>query len=448
MGDGAAAQTTGRRPSILFVNQHYWPDFASTGQHLTDLAEHLAASGFDVHVLCSRGRYVAGRVQAPAMEVHNGVTIRRLGGTGFGRARHLGRLIDYAGFYGQFALRMLFGRRFDLVVTLTTPPLLHATAALASRVRRQAYGIWSMDLHPEAEFALGMLSPRSPAGRLLAALDRSGYRSADFVVELGACMRRRLDAKGVADDRLHTIPVWSKRGEIDPIPAGENPLRRELGLEDKFVVMYSGNAGLAHTFDEVLEAAVHLRDHEATRFVFVGNGPRREAIEAFKKEHRLDNVSYLDYFPRESIRYSLPLGDIHLLTLRPEFAGIAVPGKLYGIMAAGRPVLMVGPPDSAPAQTIREQEIGEVFPAGRPGSGARLAEAILKYHDDEQLRRTAGERARSSFLQHFEQEVACDAWLDLLTRHFAGAAETPASAADINARSIESMQPALSATST
>src|SRR5690554_2733642 len=112
------------RPSILFVNQHYHPDFASTGQHLTDLAEHLVADGIDVSVLCSRGRYLAGELDVPDEEVHNGVHIYRVRASSFGRGTHLGRLIDYATFYVRTVGALINRHRYDYVVFLTTPPLL------------------------------------------------------------------------------------------------------------------------------------------------------------------------------------------------------------------------------------------------------------------------------------------------------------------------------------
>lgn len=401
-------------PSILFVNQHYWPDFASTGQHLTDLAEHLAAEGFDVHVLCASGRYTAGAVEAPRREKRNGVSIRRLRTTGFGRGSHLGRLIDYGSFYAQVMRHFLFGSRYDLVITLTTPPLLSAAAAMGRRLKGQRYAVWSMDLHPDAEFALGMLSPSGPVGRTLEALNAYAYRTADFVVELGACMRERLLAKGVEADALHRIPVWSRKDEIEPLAPEDNPLRERLGLENQFVVMYSGNAGLAHCFEEVVEAAERLKEHDDITFLFVGNGPRREAIEAAAEERGLRNLRYLDYFPREDLRYSLPLGDVHLLTLRESFAGIAVPGKLYGIMAAGRPLLMVGPEESEPAQVIRREGIGKVVRPGVPGSAKALAEAISTLRNNPRKTWALGRRAHEVFLDHFEQEAVCRRWAHVL----------------------------------
>src|SRR5438477_928042 len=142
---------------LLLVNQHYYPDVASTGQHLTDLAEYLAAEGYAVEVLTGRGKYVAGKMDAPASEVRNGVRIKRLRTTSFGRQSHLGRVVDYLSFYVRVLGALLLGHRRDGVLFLTTPPLLGFLGAIARVVRGQRYGVWSMDLHPDAEVASGML---------------------------------------------------------------------------------------------------------------------------------------------------------------------------------------------------------------------------------------------------------------------------------------------------
>ncbi len=413
------------RPSILFVNQHYWPDVASTGQHLTDLAEYLAAEGFDVRVLCGRGRYLAGTLEVPSRDIHNGVRIRRLRTTGFGRGSFVGRAIDYAGFYVQALLRGLFGRRHDMVVYLTTPSLLSFVGRVVKAIRRQPYGVWSMDLHPEIEEALGVFRANAPHTRVLHAIGRAGDRGAAFVVDLGSHMKRRLVERGVNEERTHTIPVWSQRDEIGALPPTENPLRRELGLTDRFVVMYSGNAGLAHRFDEVLEAMSRMKDDPTTFFLFVGGGPRRTAIESFASEHAIENFRYLDYFPRERLGESLSLGDAHLLTLRHDMSGLAVPGKLYGIMAAGRPVLVVGPRGCESAETVAACGAGAVVDPEPADGTASLAHdpigdivgRLARWRDDPAERDEIGTRARDAFLAGFEKDVCCRAWHKLLLSH-------------------------------
>ena len=403
-------------PSLLFVNQHYYPDVASTGQHLTDLAEHLVEDGFQVEVLCASAKYLAGELASPKCEFHNGVHIRRVKTTGFGRGTHFGRILDYASFYFHVLWTLFTGKRVDLVVALTTPPLLGFACALAKKVRGQDYAIWSMDLHPDAEESIGMIKRGSLLSRTLHALNDFGYRNARLVVDLGPHMKRRLLNKGVLAERLKTIVVWNKKDEITPVDRADNPLVEDLGLAGKFVVMYSGNAGLVHRFDEVTEVMRRLRDRDDIFFLFVGGGPRRSEIEGVIEAEGLQNAAYLDYFPREQLDQSLSLGSVHLLTLRNEAAGVAVPGKLYGVMAAGRPIIVVGPGASEPAETTLEEGVGRVVDTqtGSLSLADDLEAAIVALADDPEACDAMGRRARSAFLARYEAEVACGQWADAL----------------------------------
>ena len=399
-----------RPPSLLFVNKHYAPDVAATGQILGDLAEYLAARGHEVRVLASREGYAAGRPAAPASERRNGVDVVRTGGTAFGRGRHAGRIVDYAGYYARVLARLLVGRRYDGVVFLTTPPLLAAVGWLARTLRGQRYGVWSMDLHPDAEIAAGMLRERGLLARGLHAINSLGYRGADFVVDLGPYMRRRIVAKGVRADRTHTVHVWSAGDEIVPVARERNPLVRALGFEDRFVVMYSGNAGVVHEFGPVLRAMELLRDDPRVFFLFVGDGPQRPRIEGFARERALPNFAYLDYFPRSELRHSLPLGDVHLVSLRAEFVGVAVPSKVYGAMAAARPLVFVGPPASEPAETIARAGCGAVVDAAAPDAGERLAAVIRDLAGDPGAREALGQAGRRAFLREYDREPNCAAF--------------------------------------
>jgi glycosyltransferase involved in cell wall biosynthesis len=281
-----------------------------------------------------------------------------------------------------------------------------------------------MDLHPEAEAALGMIESGGLLDRVLRGLADWSYRGADFVVDLGPYMKRRIKKKGVPAEDLRTIPVWNKKEEVFPVPPPENPLMDEVGLTDKFVVMYSGNAGLGHRFEEVLGAAKHFDGHPDIHFLFVGSGPRKDQILDFAERHDLSNFQYLPYFPREQIKHSLSLADVHLLTLRRSFAGIAVPGKLYGILAAGRPVLMVGPEASDSAETIERHEVGQVVDPGqqedRNASTEAVVGAIRRFYEEPERRRELGERGREVFLERFEQETCCDQWAALLREEVGG----------------------------
>jgi glycosyltransferase involved in cell wall biosynthesis len=406
-----------RRPlRLLFVNAHYHPDVAATAHHLTDLAEYLAGRGHDVHVLAGRGKYEAGKVRAPARETRHGVHVRRASSTTFGRGSLVGRLTDYVTFYAQALAALLGPRRYDGVVVLTTPPLLSFAAWIARRLRGRRYAIWSQDLHPDAEFAAGMLRRRGLAGRFLEWANATGYRGADLVVALGAYMRGRLLAKGVAPSRLRTIPVWIGREELAPLDRETNDFLREVGLDGRFVVAYIGNAGIVHDFDAVLEAMDALRDDPRVHFLFVGDGPQRPRIERFAADRGLANVTFRGYLPRERVRALYSAADAHLVSLRAPFVGIAVPTKLYQAMGSARPVVFLGPKRSESADAVREAGAGVVIDPDDGGPAARLVETIRAWCADPALATALGARGRGFVLREHEREVNCAAFEVALAR--------------------------------
>ena len=403
--------SSARPQRLLFINQYYWPDHASTAQHLADLAEGLASRGHEVHVVCSRGGYREGTPRPPRSESHNGVSIHRVDATSLGRRNTLTRMVDYLSFYVRAFWLGLFLPRFDVVATLTTPPIIGLIGTLLRRLKGSRHIYWSMDLHPDASLALGRMSIKHPVVRLLAWVSDLVYKQADKVVVLGSYMSDRIAAKGVRPDRLALIPVWNRRDEIYPIPREGHPLRAELGLEDKFVAMYSGNLGLAHSFGEFLEAARRLSDRDDVVFLFVGDGPRLVEVKAAQEAEGLDNIRFLKYFPREMLHASLSVADVHLISMRAEMTGIVVPGKLYGAMASGRPTVFVGPAHCESADTIRQAGCGATI---RLGDVDALVETLERYAADPDAARLDGEKGRAAFLDRHEREGCCAEWATLV----------------------------------
>jgi glycosyltransferase involved in cell wall biosynthesis len=392
---------------MLFVNQYYWPDHASTAQHLTDLVESLAAEGHECHVLCAQGRYKPGAPRPPAFEVHNGVHIHRVPATSLGRKNTLFRMTDYLSFYARALMMGVTLPRFDVIVTLTTPPIIGLIGTILRRLKGSRHVYWSMDLHPDASLALGRMSRTNPVVAGLAWLSDFVYRQADKVVVLGPYMADRILSKRVRAERVATIPVWSRKDEIYPLPREGHPLRAELGVQDKFVAMYSGNLGLAHSTTEFLEAARRLRDRDDIVFLFVGDGPRMAEVRAAQAAEGLANVRFLDYFPREQLHASLSLADAHLISMRSEMTGIVVPGKLYGVMASARPAVFVGPAHCETADTIRQSDCGLTV---RLGDADGLVEALVTLAGDSETAARLGERGRAAFLQVHERATCCDQW--------------------------------------
>ena len=391
---------------VLFVNQHYWPDTASTGQHLTDVAEHLAHEGHDVRVLCAQT--MPRKQRLATRETRNGVEIQRVS---IRSAAELpGRMRGYAGFHTAVAPRLLATRWPEVIVTLTTPPMLGLWGSLASRLRGVEHVTWLMDHHPDAEFEAGMLSRNSVVGRVLECAYRWTLANASRNVVLGPYQGERVTRRGVDPASLATIPIWSRADEIDAAPGEREALRDELGWNG-FVVLYSGNAGQVHRFDELLSAMKRLEGRPEIHFAFVGGGPRRPEIEEFVARERLTNASFHPALPRERLGALLSAADAHFVSLRPEQVGVSVPSKLYGQLASARPVLFVGPAACETAEDLGASLGGRTFEIGEDEA---LASGIVKLARDPETCREMGARGRTWFLERREKNVACDLWTKLI----------------------------------
>jgi glycosyltransferase involved in cell wall biosynthesis len=321
-------------------------------------------------------------------------------------------MADYLSFYARAVAKALRMPRFDAVVTLTTPPIIGLIGTILRRLKGTSHIYWSMDLHPDASLALRRMSRRNPAVGALAWLSDHVFRQADRVIVLGPYMADRVLEKRVRPDRVATIPVWSRRDEIYPVNRRSNPLRQSLGFdEDTFVAMYSGNLGLAHGFDEFLEAARLLRERRDIVFLFAGGGPRVQQVRDAVEREALTSVRLLDYVPRQELHLSLSMADCHLVSLRPEMTGIVVPGKLYGAMAAARPAVFVGPVHCEPADTIRRAGCGYTI---APGDSAAVVDALTTLAGDLNLARRMGEKGRLAFLTAHERDLCCYQWLETI----------------------------------
>lgn len=303
-------------------------------------------------------------------------------------------------------VRLLSGPKPDVVVGLTTPPILGALAVLVGRLRGARSVYWAMDVHPDVAFALGILSRAGLAGRALSALSGWTVRSADLVVVLGETMAGLLERRGAR--RIAVVHNWADESTIRPLPVDESAYRAARGWGSRFVVLYSGNMGLAHDFDTVLAAAERLETRTDITFAFVGDGPRRKEVERAATARDLKNVEFHSAVPRLALGDGLAAGDIHLVTLRPEVPGLLVPSKIYGILAAGRPTLYVGPPVG---------EVHDIVVSAGCGTAVSnddveaLASSIAGYVDDLARRAREGLAARSFFEGRFTKAKQTRAFL-------------------------------------
>ncbi len=395
---------------LLAINQFYHPDLAATSQLLTQLCEDLSARGHDVTVISSRGGYLGGD-RLPAQETVAGVRVLRAWATGFGKRSVAHRMSDYLTFWASAVATAITRTRPDVMLALTTPPMIAAGAGLVSRARSVPLVTWVQDVYPEIAVAFGVVRAGHPAVRALELLNRLTYAQARTTVVLSEGMARRVIAQGQDPERVVVVPNWSDAQVLRPMATTANAFRAEHGLQGRFVVMYSGNLGRGHDVATLVEAARWLHDRRPdVVFVFVGDGERRP--EAERLARGLENVRFLPYQPLEGLNESLAAADVHLASLRPGLEGLLVPSKLYGVLAVGRPLLYIGPDTCELARVIRDHDVGW---HGVPGDAAGLADAIAAYHGDPERVAATGERARALLVQTLDRPIAVGRWERLLT---------------------------------
>ena len=316
----------------------------STAQHLTDLATALASRGHAVTVLASDRGYDDPSTRFPRREHWNGIEIIRIPSLSLGKSSRWRRALNFGSFLLLCSLRLLVLRRFDVVVALTSPPLISFLAALFVKLKGGIFYFWVMDLNPDEAIAAGWLAPDSAATRLLERLLRYSFRTAARTIVLDRFMKERVVAKGSDPTRITTVAPWTH--DVEYSEAGRERFREQHGLSHKFVVMYSGNHSPCHPLDTLLDAARVLRERSEMVFCFVGGGSEQIKVREFAAQHAFGNVKCLPYQPLSDLSGSLSAADLHVVVMGEEFVGIVHPCKVYNIMSVGAPVLYIGPQPS------------------------------------------------------------------------------------------------------
>jgi glycosyltransferase involved in cell wall biosynthesis len=411
--------------TFLLLNQTFYPDVMATGQYLTEVALRLVERGHQVTVVTSRRAYDNPETQFAKMDTWRGIRIYRVGSTGFGKGAKWRRAADFASFLGLCSLRLALLPRHDVVVALTSPPLISFLGAWLAKLRRSRFVYWVMDFNPDEAIAAGWLRASSLPARLLERMSRFSLRQATRVIALDRFMRDRIVAKGIPPAKVAVIPPWSHDTEVKFDPAGRERFRKAHGLDGKFVVMYSGNHSPCHPLETLLAAARQLAADPGIVFCFVGGGSEWRKIQQGKAEmlkaetlkslgqgaegedqkaeiggqgtevsgqrtegrcpstetgavsshfsmsefqhFSFSNVQCLPYQPLGQLARSLSAADLHVVVMGDSFVGLVHPCKIYNILSVAAPVLYIGPRPSHLSELL--DGIDQGYPCASAGHG-------------------------------------------------------------------------------
>jgi glycosyltransferase involved in cell wall biosynthesis len=384
---------------ITIVNLFYRPDIAPTAHLAASLAEHRAALGDEVTVVAGKGAYAAGERNSGTTGTAANPRVLRVWTPGLGKANNLKRMVDYACFYLFAAVKLLTLPRQDVIITLTTPPLISWCALFHKRLhgRKTKLILWNMDCYPDLAERGGVMKPGGVAARFCHGRNRAVFRGLDHLICLDEAMARLLCghyAPANPELPVTIIPNWEDAAYIAEgrsYPAWEG--RERLGLDGRFTVLYLGNMGYGHDFETVLNAAEALRDEPVT-FLFVGGGRHWQAVKEAAERRGLTNVAMHPYVPKEQTGSIMAGADCALVTLRDDIIGIMSPSKIHANLAMGLPLIYVGPETSNVDEAIRQFACGVSLRHGQAGA---LAEFVRELVRSPETRSALRGRARAAF---------------------------------------------------
>ncbi len=394
---------------VLLITQVFYPDEVSTANLFTNLCSVLVSDGVEVEVWCAHPSYSQTRRQSKKL-IHNGIKIRFLVSTNFRKSSIGGRVINYLTFMLSVFIKLLFTKDKRPVMTHTTPPTLAISLSVACFLTGRKFIQVLLDIFPEGIIRLGILKRRGIIAGLWQKLFVLSLKKSDHLIVIGRDMKIWIESKMSDHKNISYIPLWQDEELIIPVSFENNDMVAEYGLKDSFVVQYSGNMGLWNDMRTIGKAA--MLEPSGVRFLIIGDGMRkREFIDSFDGIIP-SNVLMLPFQSNDSFKKSVSACHVSLVSLATGMEGMAVPSKIYGIMAAGIPVIALVPPQSEIAMIIKEERCGIVV---EPGNINGLNDAILLLKSDKSIRQNMGLNGRRAFEEKYTTRKVAELYKNIIS---------------------------------
>jgi glycosyltransferase involved in cell wall biosynthesis len=387
------------------MNEYYPPDTSATAKMGAQVVAALAER-HRVTVIAGMPSYdPEERYSYKLLRRHRcgNVTVERVGSTSYPRHQMRQRTTNYLTYVSLAIPRAAF-LRGDLVLAMTDPPFVGIAGAIVSFLTRRPFVYNIRDLYPEMALGGNIVQPgRLP--QLWEWMHRRALRRAQRVIVLGDDMRERILAKGIAPSRVVTV----RDGAAPPsrVASAADPAAQQIRGGFPFVLLHAGNLGFYGAWETLIRAGRALAP-EGVGLVFVGDGAKRAQVESLAEG--CDGIRFLDFRPAAEIPAVMAAGDLHIVTVKRGLEGVVVPSKLYGILAAGRPVLAVAPASSDVSRLVREADCGV---AVEPEDAEGIVRCVRELSGQPQRLQEMGRRARelssrflrAAELQHFVQVI-------------------------------------------
>ncbi len=397
---------------ITLITQFFPPDYAATGQLLNRLTIKLSDYKLKFQIISGMPSY-AFKNGANKLEFNNKRLILRTNLSTFFDRKIFGRLLNSI----LFSLNAIYNLIFilpksDLLIFTTEPPFAPFISIVTRFFRDTKFIIIIYDSYPNILFENNILNKDNPIIKVWLFFNKIIFEKAEKIIMLSQPMGEKfiLDYPNTKE-KLQIIPSWADVNKIKPLNKRKNWFIEKHNLQEKFVILYSGNQGRCHDIQTILDTSLLLSEKQKYLFLFIGNGYQNQLIKEFKAKYNLKNIKILDYQSFEDLPFSLTSGDLALVSIAENAANLIAPSKFYGHLAAGTPIALISPANSYLEKLIKENNIGRAF---RNCESKKLKEWITKLDKDKKLKATYSKNSRKFIIENFSEEIVTQRYFELI----------------------------------
>lgn len=397
------------KKKIWIISEFYYPIVTSTGYYITEIAEYLSEKGMDVNVICTGAKYnETSDFTFKSKEVHNGVKIHRVKVGDIDKNNFIKRTFRLlTASFSLFFKAIHNIQKGDELLVVTNPAFFLLFVPLIKSIKKTSYKLLVHDIFPENLAAIGQISPSSSIYKIIKSVFDKAYSKADICISIGRDMTAVINRKTNYITKTVLIPNWADTIDVFPLEKEKTKLYKQSFSNESFIFQFAGNLGHAQGLDNILES-IQLLNNPDIHFLFVGGGAKYQTIKTFSQKY--PNVVILGYQDRSQQNDFLNACDVAIVTLSDGMYGLGVPSKSYNIMAAGKPILMVGDDTSEIALCIKEYGLGWVV---KPNDPEKLKEAIEEIYTNREKLSAIKNNARNTAEQIFAKEYILKRYFDL-----------------------------------
>lgn len=404
---------------VLMIVNYFYPEYASTGQLMTELCKELQ-DDFQITVIAaipsySGSEYIKSKKRIQYDKLEN-INIVRVRVSNLDKNSKVSRIKYILSYFINALIAITKLEKHDIVFAISQPPILGGLLGYIGKKLKKGKFIYCIeDFNPEQAEAI-KYAKSSLIFNIARKIDNFSCTHSDKIIVVGRDMKQTMIKRNAKIDvnKIEVINNWINENEVYPLDKSHEQVNQFLvnsNLVDKFIIMYSGNIGLYYDLENLIKVFGKFKDYNDLHFVFIGEGAKKEELERYVNENGINNITFLPYQPKDKIVYSLNAADVHLVTNQKGIKGVSVPSKIYGVMAVGKPVLGILEKGSEAEMLVTNSGCGFTV---EPQKYKEIEEKIKFIYENRNMLKEMGLKGRKYLEENLAMQKSINSYRDVL----------------------------------